>query len=77
MERTFQDAINEVLKMIADQVAENGGAEFVAPDNWILLVESSDSDGNLVMSSRISPRMVSWRARGLLHEALSEIDSGD
>jgi hypothetical protein len=77
MERTFQDAINEVLKMIADQVAEHGDAEFVAPDNWILLVESSDSNGNLVMSSRLSPRMVSWRARGLLGEAIAEMDRGD
>lgn len=69
--RTVTEIIGEAVQSTSDRVSETGAMN----TGWIMLSTWTDFEGRQMMTIATSEKLPTWSIRGLLSEALSDLDT--
>lgn len=69
-QRNPNDIIDEAVQSLAGLVSEDGAV----CTGWVLISQWSGVDGTQAMGYQTGEQTATWTQRGLLHEALSDLD---
>lgn len=70
-ERSIKDIIGEAVQSTSDRVHEGGALN----TGWVMLGQWSTFEGGQMMTIATSEQLPTWAIRGLLTEALADLDA--
>lgn len=74
-QRSRREILDEAFEEMSPTIADGEGVAMCT--GYVVLAEWSDSNGRIWMTTSTADRMPSWRARGLLSEALADLDRAE